>query len=108
MAVMTWPKKRKYRNQPVMVDGIRFASKKEAKRYQELRLLLSSGHIENLKLQPRFRLHAGITYVGDFSYNEPGSERLIVEDTKGFKTPEYKLKKKLFLHCYPEIDFREL
>lgn len=83
------------------VDGISFASKKEARRYGELKLLQRAGKIENLSLQPRFPLVVNglkvCTYVGDFLYGIPGdASSLVVEDAKGFKTPEYKLKAKLF------------
>lgn len=88
-------------------DGITFASKREAKRYQELRLLEKAGEIRNLTLQPRYPLHVSIvagglvqvaTYVGDFEYQErqPGLWRQITEDAKGMKTPVYRLKKKMF------------
>ncbi len=45
----------KYRAQPTIVDGIRFHSKGEARRYQELRLLERAGEITNLELQPAAR-----------------------------------------------------
>jgi hypothetical protein len=81
----------KYKAVPTVVDGIRFASKKEAKRYQELKLLVRANEIKDLLLQPRFSLTVdGIficTYVGDFQYTE-GNE-VFVEDCKGFKTPAY-------------------
>lgn len=92
-------KKHKYSAKPTVVDGIRFASKREAKRYGELKLLEKLGEIEDLELQPKFVLEVnGIlicTYVGDFSYFDKSSEQEIVEDAKGVKTPEYRLKKKL-------------
>lgn len=80
------------------VDGIAFASKKEATRYAELKMLVRAGRISNLTIQPRFPLYAGIFYVADFQYIEDGLT--IVEDVKGFLTAEYKLKKKLFLSIY--------
>lgn len=86
------------------VDGITFASKKEARRYSELKLLERSGDISELSLQPRFPLTVGrhriCTYVGDFTYRDRGTGVVVVEDAKGFKTPEYKLKAKLFEALY--------
>ena len=101
-------RKSKYGNKPVEVDGIRFASKKEAKRYGELLLLQRGGVIRGLKLQPRYALtaneHKICTYVGDFEYLE--GERTVVEDAKGMQTPEFKLKFKLAIACFPYIDWR--
>jgi len=95
----------KYRAEPTIVDGIRFASKAEARRYGEL-LLLQKGKVINLlKLQPRFRFVVnGIKigeYWGDFQYFDE-MEKLIVEDVKSpaTKTPVYRLKKKLLLALY--------
>lgn len=93
------------------VDGISFASKKEAKRYGELKILERAGEITDLKLQPRYPLVVNgmkvCTYVADFLYHNTfrgaTMAQPIVEDAKGFKTPEYKLKAKLFLalHGFP-------
>lgn len=98
---------RKYRNVPTIVNSIRFASKREAKRYGELLLLVKAGKIHTLNLQPRYPLVVNdakiATYVADFSYYEMGKQIdwLVVEDSKGMRTPEYKLKKKLFEALYP-------
>lgn len=94
-------KRPKYRNRRTVVDGISFASAKEARRYGELKLLERAGEIENLTLQPRFRLEVNgkhvTTYVADFLYGLKGdASSLIVEDAKGFKTDAYKIKAKLF------------
>lgn len=93
---------RKYRNQPVEVDGIRFASQAEAARYRVLRLLEQAGEIRDLEVQPRFPLVVdGVkvgTYVGDFAYWR-GDER-VVEDVKGVRTPLYLVKAKLFSVLY--------
>lgn len=89
----------KFAAKPTVVDGVRFASKKEAKRYVELRLLERAGRIAGLELQPVYVLMVNgvkvCSYVADFRYREGGS--LVVEDVKGFRTREYKLKKKLLL-----------
>jgi len=101
----------KYRAIRTVVDGITFASKKEAEKYQELKLLERAGKIRQLQLQPRFPLYVRgqliCTYVGDFSFYEGDSTTQIVVDVKGFKTPVYKLKKKLFQAIYKNVDFRE-
>lgn len=94
----------KYRNQPTEVDGIRFASKKEARRYSDLKLLERAKEIENLVLQPRYPLTvAGMhvaTYVGDYQYDEVKSGRRVTEDVKGVKTDVFRIKAKLFQALY--------
>jgi hypothetical protein len=80
-------------------DGHKFASKKEANRWMDLRLLEHAGHVQELKRQVPYELEVnGITictYIADFVYRK-GAE-LVVEDTKGMKTPLYLLKAKLML-----------
>lgn len=110
---------RKYRNVPTEVDGIRFASKAEAARYGELKLLEKAGEIRGLKLQPRFIVVDGYnngegkrirpaSYIADFQYIEDG--KTIVEDVKSpaSKTPLYLLKKKLFEQRYHPLVIREI
>lgn len=96
------PTASKYRAVPTVVDGIRFASKKEARRYGELKLLLKGSQIESMDLQPRYEcIVKGVKicdYVADFRYLQ--GENTIVEDVKGMKTPVYKLKKKLVEALY--------
>jgi hypothetical protein len=115
------PKKSKYGNVKVVVDGHTFASTKESDRYCELKWMLIKGEITELVLQPRFVLlpkftdsmgekHREIAYVADFEYLDHHG-RDIVEDvkpSKTFTTAMYKLKKKLLLLKYPEITFREI
>jgi nicotinamide phosphoribosyltransferase len=92
-------KKPKYRNVKVEYDGYKFDSKAECERYKELRSLERRGIIDKLELQIKFKLIAGINYKADFAYyNKEG--RLIAEDVKGFITPTFKLKAKLFKHVY--------
>ena len=114
----------KFNAKRVVIDGITFDSKKEAVRYGELLLLSKAGHLHNLKVHPPFELVAkfkhpiagnqrAITYTGDFAYTEarPGSGWVhVVEDVKttATKTQAYKLRRKLFLKRYPEIDHREV
>lgn len=100
----------KYAAKPTIVDGRRFASKAEARRFCELTNLERAGIISGLTLQPRFTLIVGgqkvCTYVGDFSFFESG--KYVVEDVKGYPTPEYKLKRKLLLALNPTLDHREI
>ena len=96
----TKPKKSKYGAVKTEVDGIKFDSKHEAKRYQELRLLEQAGEITNLCLQvpfeliPKSKYGMPIRYIADFTYNDRNGQ-LIVEDAKGVKTPVYRLKRRL-------------
>ena len=98
--------KHKYHAVRTEVDGVAFASKAEARRYAELKMLERGGVISCLVLQPRYPLHVGgkliCTYVADFSYYEKGQVTLTVEDKKGVKTPVFKIKQKLFEVLYPE------
>lgn len=98
----------KYRAVPTVVDGIRFASKREAARYEELKLAQHAGDISELELQPNFPLWVeGVlicTYRADFKYRE--GAQLVIEDVKGFRTPEYEIKAKLFKALY-RYEFRE-
>lgn len=93
--------KRKYGNTPTVVDGIRFDSKAEARRFQELKYRLEAGEIAYILRQPSFALTVnGIhiaKYVGDFEYFDVATETTIVEDVKSpvSKTPVYRLKRKL-------------
>ena len=97
-------KKSKYHAKKTVVDGITFDSKKEAKRYMELKEMEKSGSIQNLQLQVPFILiekskyGRSIKYVADFVYNRNGSK--VVEDVKGIKTPVYKLKKRMMAEKY--------
>ncbi len=96
---------KKYGNRKTSVDGIVFDSKKEANRYCELKLLEKAGVIKNLQLQPKFELipknkgkhrnERSCTYKADFMYKENGET--VVEDTKGMKTRDYIIKRKLML-----------
>lgn len=96
----------KYKNVKVEIDGHKFASKREAKRYQELKLLLSAGTISQLELQPRFPMvHEGVkicSYIADFQYIR--EEKLIIEDIKGWATDIFKLKAKMFKAFYPHLE----
>jgi hypothetical protein len=89
---MSVAKKHKYFARPTTVDGIKFASAKEARRYGELKLLQMAGKISQLELQPRYKLVIEETYVADFRYIEKGET--VIEDVKGYLTREYKRKRK--------------
>ena len=87
------------------VDGIVFASKKEANRYQELKMLERAGEIRKLEIQVKYPIvvnNAKIChYIADFRYIDCRfGNQVIVEDTKGVKTPVYKLKAKLMKAIY--------
>ena len=114
-------KKSKYKAIKTCVNGIEFDSRREARRYQELLLLERGKAISNLMLQVKFVLipaqyeeverygkngnklkshrrlvEKEVSYIADFVYWEGG--KLIVEDTKGFKTKDYIIKRKLMLY----------
>lgn len=113
----------KYHSKKITIDGITFDSKREYHRYCELCLLEKAGAISGLQRQVKFELlpaqyepseglytkgsHKGepkpgklienkVIYIADFVYLKDG--KLVVEDSKGYKTPEYKLKRKLMLY----------
>lgn len=89
----------KYGAKRTEVDGFVFDSKKEARRYSELKILEQTGQISNLRLQVPYPLKVNAslitTYIADFVYTEAGEE--VVEDVKGKRTREYVIKKKLML-----------
>ncbi len=99
----------KYHSTPTEVNGIRFDSKREANRWAELRILERAGKIQKLKRQVKYLLipsqyrdgkciEREASYIADFVYIKDG--HLVVEDCKGFRTPEYKIKRKLMLQLY--------
>lgn len=104
----------KYNAKPQVVDGIRFASKAEAKRDAELQLLARAGQIFALRRQPRYPLIVNgvkvCTYVADWEYVEKaapsGPTVTIVEDRKGVQTPAFKIKWALAKALHPEIEWR--
>ena len=104
-----------------MIDGMIFDSKKEANRYFELKILQKIGEIRDLQRQVNYLLipeqreqatkgpRGGIRkgklierpcyYVADFVYTDVKGN-VVVEDAKGMRTAEYKLKRKLMLHVH--------
>lgn len=113
-------KKSKYHAKKVVIDGITFDSKKEGKRYKQLVEMQEKGEISNLQRQVKYLLipaqrepntigpRGGIkkgkllerecSYIADFVYDMNGSK--VVEDTKGMRTTEYIIKRKLMLYIY--------
>lgn len=114
---------KKYGNKKIEYDGITFDSKKEARRYSQLKMLQQAGQISGLELQKSFELvpaqyetyerygktgkklkdgkrciEKSVTYKADFVYYENGA--LVVEDTKGMRTTEYIIKRKLMLYVH--------
>lgn len=101
----------KYHNQKTNLDGIEFDSRKEARRYAELLLMQRAGEIYDLQRQVPFVLIQKQTdpitgkllereakYIADFTYRSCKTGRITVEDTKGMKTKDYILKRKLMLY----------
>lgn len=120
---MAWKRTaNKYGSKKIEVDGITFDSKKEAKRYQELILLEKAGVISGLQRQVKYILipaqrepdtigarggiHKGKTiekecaYYADFVYFDREKQEMVVEDTKGMRTTDYIIKRKLMLHVH--------
>lgn len=126
MAVQEVKKRSKYGNRKVVRDGIKFDSEREAARFSELKVLRAMGKIRNLRLQANFTLVEGYTtiegerikpmvYCADFTYERataPDQNGTVywlreVEDVKGMRTKEYRLKKKLMQEKY-NITIREV
>lgn len=111
----------KYHSKKVTLGGIVFDSKKEAARYRELLLMERAGQIHSLRRQVPYELipnqyqtdakgkqkliERKCVYNADFVYYENGRE--IVEDTKGMRTKDYIIKRKLMLHKYG-VKIREI
>ena len=125
------PKAPKYHNRKTTIDGIVFDSSKEANRYVELKLLQRAGEIYGLELQKRFELipaqyetyerygkngkrlkdgqrcvEKSCVYVADFCYTTRDG-KVVVEDTKGEKTKDYIIKRKLMLYVHG-IEIKEI
>ncbi len=94
----------KYHAIKTEMDGVIFASRAEAQRYGELKILEYQNRIACLELQPKFPVVVNgkkiCTYIADFQYNDLDSRKQIIEDVKGVKTPIYRLKKKLVEAIY--------
>lgn len=114
--------KNKYHSKKVEINGIVFDSIKEAKRWAKLSLLETAGAISDLKRQVKFVLiptqrepdtvgaRGGIkkgkviekecAYIADFVYKDLNLNETVVEDTKGFRTKDYIIKRKLMLYIH--------
>ena len=95
-------KSSKFGAKKTVVDGITFDSKWESERYGQLKAMERGGIVTDLELQVKYDIVINdikiCKYIADFVYKEESSDgkiREIVEDAKGFETPEFKLKKKL-------------
>lgn len=108
----------KYSAQKVSLNGQNFDSKKELERWCELSLLQRGKAITDLRRQVKFELlpsqyvkgkmvERAVSYVADFTYVDKRTGEFIVEDTKGFKTKEYILKRKMMLYFHG-IQIREV
>lgn len=108
----------KYHNKKTIVNGINFDSKKEAKRFNELKILEKANEITELRTQVKFELQPSfkkggktyrkIEYIVDFTYFDNKLNKYRVEDAKGYRTEVYKLKKKLFEYKYPHLKIEEI
>lgn len=107
----------KYHNKIAYYDGIAFDSIKERDYYPDVLLPLKwAGEIKSIDMQVSFVLQPpfkhggktikGIKYVADFVITYPDGRKKVI-DTKGYRTKEYQLKRKMLLYKYPEIDFEE-
>lgn len=95
----------KYKNKPTYVGKIRFASKAEAARFVQLKILERNKTIYDLRLQPRYPLVVNgvriCSYVADFEFKARGVDAIIVEDVKGKEIQPFPLKARLFKVLYP-------
>ena len=110
----------KYHSKKIEVNGMTFDSRKEYIRWCELSLLERAGKITDLQRQVKFILiptqyepytvnkngtlkrgkmiERECSYIADFVYTENGNK--VVEDVKGFRTADYKIKRKLMLNIH--------
>jgi hypothetical protein len=92
--------KHKFKAKPTEINGIKFSSQKEAKRYGALKMLQNIGEILFFLRQVPFHLPGNVKYVCDFLIFWANGE-VTIEDVKGFKTESYKAKKKMVEALYP-------
>ena len=110
----------KYGNKKVTVNGMTFDSKKEFNRWNVLQGLQEAGKIKNLQRQVKFLLipsqrewymdgfkkmpgkliERECSYKADFVYIDTATGKTVVEDTKGAKTPDYIIKRKMMLYFH--------
>ena len=105
----------KYKNKKTMVDGIKFDSEMESHYYIYLKQLKEIGEVVDFVIQPTYLLQEGfdlngkrirpITYKADFKViYKDGHEEVI--DVKGKLTEEFKIKRKMLLYRYRDINFK--
>lgn len=105
----TYSKKSKYGSRKVTIDGVTYDSLKEYHRFCDLKLMQRAGIITGLQRQVKYELlptqringkviERPVYYYADFVYKM--DRQLVVEDVKGYKTPEYVIKRKLMLSVY--------
>jgi len=99
-------KKSKYKNMKVLVNGIKFDSLSEARRYSKLAQLEQMKIITDLEIQPKFVFAYNgqrmATYKADFRFQYKG--RTYVEDVKGTKTAVFNLKRRMLAAYYPSVE----
>ena len=100
------PSRSKFNNVPTIIDGIRFSSQREGKRYEELKQLQKCGEVVWFIRQAPCHLPGGVKYLADFVVIWACGE-VTVEDVKGMKTPMYRLKKRQVEAIYP-IHIKEI
>jgi hypothetical protein len=97
--------------------GHQHASKREAKRCNDLHILERAGQITHLEVEPQFWFVINgeqmkhdngrrVGYKADFSYRE--GDKAIAEDSKGFVVRDWPLRRALFRHLFPLIELREV
>ena len=106
-------KKSKFNNIKTVIDGITFDSKREAKRYSELKILERCNIISDLKLQVSYvlipaqkgglRNELALKYIADFTYFDNELNKQIILDVKGVKTPIYIAKRKMMKSLGHEV-----
>ena len=105
----------KYKNKKTMIDGFKFDSEMESHYYLYLKQLKEMGEVVDFVLQPTYLLQEGfnlngkrirpITYKADFKViYKDGREEVI--DVKGKLTEEFKIKRKMLLYRYRDINFK--
>ena len=99
-------KRTKYNAVKKVIDGITFDSTREAKRYSELKFMVSAGQISDLECHPKYELYSGITYKPDFRYIENG--RIVCEDVKSkpTKTRDFVMRWKMAQDIYRDCEWR--
>jgi len=105
----------KYFNEPIIIDKIKFSSHREAKYYGYLKTLKKLGEVTGIEcqpvfeLQPKFEKHGikykAITYIADFRVKYADGHEEIIE-IKGFETPLWKIKQKIFEYRYPDLTLK--